>query len=50
MWKLVLTTESYYYWQHQDGYYNCTKENIPPEFDCGYWQLTPLRKMKNDLI
>lgn len=48
MWTLVLQTKNYFYWQHADGYFNCTKDNNPPIGESGYWNLVALRNMKND--
>ena len=49
MWTLVLKTKKYYYWKHEDGYYNCTIFDQPPAYGTtGYYNLMALRNLKND--
>jgi hypothetical protein len=48
LWTLVLKTNNYYYWQHLEGYYNCTKDNNHPTTESGYYSLKALQEMKND--
>jgi hypothetical protein len=48
IWKIVLITEKYTYWQHKEGYYNCSCNNKLLVNNGGYWVLDTLRKYKND--
>jgi len=49
IWTLIGKTEKFFYWQHWQGFYNCSEgETLPPTTAGGYWSLQALMKLKGD--
>jgi hypothetical protein len=47
-WKLIYKSNKYYYWKHQNDYYNCTVDNSEPKTGTGYINLVLLGRTKNE--
>lgn len=48
-WALKEQTGGYFFWQRREmgkTVYNCTKSEVPPDTDGGYYNLDALKRLK----